>query len=86
MLYTLNESFKADPDIDLEATRAVIRQSREQLRSRASILNDPAKPPGHSLVWDEWSRLQRDSLRYFEKRISILTEALNRAFPDATKP
>jgi hypothetical protein len=86
MLYTLSESFKADPDIDLDDTLDVIRQSRDQIRSRGSILNDPARPAGHSLVWDEWAKLTRNSLRYFEKRISVLTEALERAHPNAPKP
>ncbi|MDP3692136.1 hypothetical protein [Bradyrhizobium sp.] len=85
MLYTLNESFKANPDIDLDATLAVIRQSRDQIRSRASILDDPAKPPGHSLVWDEWVTLTKNSLSYFEKRIRVLSEALGRAYPDPPK-
>ncbi|VIO68830.1 hypothetical protein CI1B_23790 [Bradyrhizobium ivorense] len=83
MRYTLEESFKPDPDIDLEGTLGFIRQTRDQIRSRASILNDPERPPGHSLVWDEWIRLTHLSLQYFEKRLSVLTEALGRAYPNA---
>ncbi|WP_247354162.1 hypothetical protein, partial [Bradyrhizobium sp. 160] len=76
MHYTLEESFKPDPDIDLEGTLGFIRQTRDQIRSRASVLDDPGSPPGYSLVWDEWIRLTHVSLQYFEKRLSVLTEAL----------
>jgi hypothetical protein len=71
-LYTLNESFKPDPEIDLEATLGLIRVTREQIRSRSSILDDPGKPPGHSLVWDEWTKSTKESLKYFENRLSAL--------------
>lgn len=83
MHYTLEESFKPDPDIDLEGTLGFIRQTRDQIRSRTSILDDPGRPPGYSLVWDEWIRLTHVSLQYFEKRSSVLTEALGRAYPNA---
>jgi hypothetical protein len=85
MLYTLEQSFKPDPDIDLESTLGFIGQTREQIRSRASILNDPERPPGYSLVWDEWTKLTNESLRYFEKRASVLTEALARVYPNAPR-
>jgi uncharacterized protein YycO len=81
--YTLEESYKEDPDIDLEDTQSLIRASREQIQSRLSILNDPDRPPGVSLFWDEWTRMTRGSVTYFENRITKLSEALERAFPDA---
>ncbi|MDG9697884.1 hypothetical protein QC281_48425, partial [Streptomyces sp. DH17] len=81
---TLEESFKPDPDIDLEGTLGFMRQTRDQIRSRASALDDPDRPPGHSLVWDEWIRFTHLSLAYFEKRLSILTEAVERAYPGTT--
>ncbi len=82
MVYTLEQSFKPDPDIDLDSTLGFIRQTRDQIRSRASILDDPDRPPGHSLVCDEWIKLTMDSLRYFEKRLSVLTESVKRAYPN----
>ncbi|MEA2899137.1 MAG: hypothetical protein QOJ84_4752 [Bradyrhizobium sp.] len=85
ILYTLSESFKPDPDIDLDDTVGMIRATRAQILSRSSILNDPDRPPGHSLAWDEWERHTRRSLVYFERRLNALTEALGRAFPSAAK-
>jgi hypothetical protein len=82
-LYTLNESFKPDPDIDLDAMLGLIRATREQIRSRSSILNDPKKPPGHSLVWGEWIRNTEQSLKYFENRLNAVSEAVARAYPNA---
>jgi hypothetical protein len=81
--YTLSESFKRKPDINLEDTLGMIRASKEQIVSRSSILNDPDRPLGYSRVWDEWDRNTRESLRYFERRLNALNEALARAFPSA---
>ncbi len=81
--YTWSESFKPDPDINLDDTVGMIRATRSQIISRASILNDPERPPGHSMAWDEWEKYTRRSLAYFERRLSALTEALDRAFPAA---
>lgn len=86
ILYTLNESFKPDPDINLEETIGLIQATRAQVASRASILDDPEKPPGHSLAWEEWERHTRRSLTYFERRLSALNEAMSRAFPSARAP
>ncbi|MGY8635334.1 hypothetical protein RAD15_22920 [Bradyrhizobium sp. 14AA] len=83
--YTLSESFKPDPDINLDDTVGMIRATRAQIISRSSILNDPERPPGHSMAWDEWERHTRRCLAYFERRLSALTEALDRAFPSAPK-
>jgi uncharacterized protein YycO len=83
--YTLSESFKRKPDINLEDTLGMIRASREQIISRASILDDPDRPLGYSRAWDEWDRHTRDSLPYFERRLAALNEALARAFPSTPR-
>jgi hypothetical protein len=83
--YTLSESFKRKPDIELDDTLGMIRASKEQIISRASILDDPDRPLGYSCAWDEWDRQTRESLPYFERRLAVLNEALARVFPSAAK-
>ncbi|NEV75916.1 hypothetical protein DYI24_02505 [Rhodopseudomonas sp. BR0C11] len=82
--YTLTESFKPNPDINFDDLVGMVRSTRSQIASRSSVLDDPERPPGHSMAWDEWEKHTRQSLVYFERRLSALTEALQRAFPTPT--
>jgi hypothetical protein len=86
MQYSLEQSFEADPDVDLNDTLRMIKATRDQIASRSSILNDPETPPGLSRAWDKWTEIAEENLQYFDKRLRILNEILARAFPSARRP
>lgn len=50
MQYSLEESFKADPDVNLSDTLGMIEATKAQIISRSSVLDDPRKPAGLSRV------------------------------------
>jgi uncharacterized protein YycO len=83
MQYSLEESFKAKPDVDLKDTLGMIKATRDQIVSRSSILRDPV---GQSRVWDEWVRMTLEAVAVLNIRLDILNEVLARVFPSARGP
>jgi hypothetical protein len=81
--YSLQESFKLNPDVSLQDTLGLIDATRKQIASRSSILNVPSLPLGQSRVWDEWVRMTEIALQALNRRLKVLNEVLARAFPTA---
>jgi len=81
--YLVEQSFRTDPDIDLDDIVGLIKATRAQIASRASVMNDPERPPGLSRTWDEWIRITEGTLEDLHRRLSVLNEVLARAFPSA---
>ncbi|SFQ01814.1 Permuted papain-like amidase enzyme, YaeF/YiiX, C92 family [Bradyrhizobium sp. Ghvi] len=82
MRYSLEESFKADPDVNLADTLGMIKATEAQIASRSSILIDPV---GQSRVWDEWVRMTHEAVSELNTRLNVLNEVLERVFPSATR-
>ncbi|WP_338702080.1 YiiX/YebB-like N1pC/P60 family cysteine hydrolase (plasmid) [Bradyrhizobium sp. 26S5] len=82
MRYSLEESFKADPDVNLADTLGMIKATQDQIVSRSSILIDPV---GQSHVWDEWVRMTHEAVSELNTRLNVLNEVLERVFPSATR-
>ncbi len=82
MQYSLEESFKADPDVNLADTLGMIKATQDQIASRSSILSDPV---GQSRVWDEWVRMTHEAVSELNVRLNVLNEVLERVFPSARR-
>jgi hypothetical protein len=80
--YTISESFKPKPDINLVDTQGLILATREQIASRSSILNTEM-PVGYSRAWDEWLKITREVVEIQDRRLLALEEVVARVFPSA---
>jgi hypothetical protein len=86
MQYSLTESFKPDPDVNLTDTLGLIRGTRAQIASRSSILNDPTHLVGQSQAWDEWVNITEETVRDLNTRLALLNEVRARVFPSEKSP
>jgi hypothetical protein len=82
MRYSLEESLKAEPDVNLADTLGMIKATQDQIASRSSILSDPV---GQSRVWDEWVRMTHEAVSELNVRLNVLNEVLDRVFPSAKR-
>uniref|UniRef100_A0A974AIW0 Permuted papain-like amidase enzyme, YaeF/YiiX, C92 family n=1 Tax=Bradyrhizobium quebecense TaxID=2748629 RepID=A0A974AIW0_9BRAD len=82
MQYSLDESFKVNPDVNLADTLGMIKATQDQIASRSSILSDPV---GQSRAWDEWVRMTHEAVSELNVRLNVLNEVLERVFPSARR-
>ena len=76
----LQDSFKADPDLDPDDLRDLLKVTDEQIESRSSILADADRPASVSKGYDEWCNVTREVLEMFVWRKRILEEVISRVF------
>lgn len=75
----IEESFKPDPDFDVEDLAAISEASDKQIEDRSRLLTAYASyPAGMCLTLDKWLDLTRKGLKNFESRKVMLSEILER--------
>jgi hypothetical protein len=74
----LSESFETEPDIDIDAARAMLEATAGQIASRSWLLEDEHRAAGLSLAWDRWCDLSASSITALKNRQTILREVLHR--------
>jgi hypothetical protein len=74
----LRESFKPNPDIDVQALRSLLDATAGQIASRGWVLEDEHRHYGLSLAWDCWCSLTASSIELLRARQISLREVLTR--------
>lgn len=77
----LRESFESRPDIDINAARALLDTTADQIASRGWVLEEPYRQEGLSLIWDRWCDLTANAIKTLRSRQTILREVLRRIDP-----
>ncbi len=78
MRYSISESFKVKPDINLADTIGLITVTKEQIVARSEIL---VARRGKSRAWEAWIEISREIIESLRTRLAVLEEVLARAFP-----
>lgn len=75
----IEESFKPDPDLDVDDLRGLAEATDNQIRDRSSFVNHRASyPSGICLTLDKWLEIQKKSIEPFLRRKQLLAEILER--------
>ncbi|EIE53006.1 hypothetical protein C357_00789 [Citreicella sp. 357] len=77
----VRESFEPNPDIDVDAARAILEATAGQIASRSWLLEDKHRAAGLSHAWDRWCDLSASSIDALKNRQTILREILDRIDP-----
>lgn len=77
----IQESFKPDPDIDVDSMRSLLKATEKQIASRNELHQHSSLSPGLSLAWDRWCVLSANTIKGFEVRRAVFIEVLDRIDP-----
>lgn len=77
--YTVEQSFLADPDIDMHDTRSTIASTREQIEHRSRIFAHSEMNTSRTTT--KWLEIQSEVVDCQKRRLAVLEEIFRRVFP-----